>query len=653
MHGNPIRRVVTMLQEMQKSVEKEGETEKELYDKFMCYCETTDGELATSIDQGNTKVSELDSQLQEDTAAKAQMDQDVAQHKSDRTEAEKAMKEATAMRGKEASEFAASSGEMKSNIQAMTAAAAALKKGLSASFLQTQNGAVIRNIVAHTPIIDDTQRDVLMSFLQGGDQMTEGGTDQIIGIVETMLEEMQGDLKEAEESEAAAVATYNGLMQAKMQETSEATKAIETKMARAGELAVAIATGGADLEDSREALDEDTKMKASLKTDCEQKTKEYVERRSNRADEVTALSETIKILNDDDALDLFKKTMPSAPAAPAVFLQTGVSSKRQLHRIEHVLNKLHSMDSAHGANYGLMLLQLKTKHASKNFDHIVKMIDDMVALLKREQADDDKQKEFCDTELRNGANDKAAAEDTIKSIDSKMAELGEVVETTESEIATLKEGIEALDRTVAGATEMRKQQHAEFSSTAAANQAAIELLEMARNRMNKFYNPSMYKAPEPTDAPVYGFTQGAVSFVQVSAHARKQESGGVVQLLSTMIGDVEKDSTAAKMEEDSAQTEYEQTMSEAATKRATDSKLLVTKDAFKAELLSKLDDSKSDRSDQTAILDGLNTKIQDLHSSCDFLLDNYDARKEARTSEIDGLHEGAAVLGSAGFLQRF
>merc|ERR1719326_1638636 len=93
LHGNPIRRVVTMLQEMQKSVEKEGETEKELYDKFMCFCETTDGELATSIDQGNTKVSELDSQLQEDTAAKAQMDQDVAQHKSDRAEAEKAIKE--------------------------------------------------------------------------------------------------------------------------------------------------------------------------------------------------------------------------------------------------------------------------------------------------------------------------------------------------------------------------------------------------------------------------------------------------------------------------------------------------------------------------------------------------------------------------------
>merc|ERR1719163_2320069 len=136
LHGNPIRRVVTMLQEMQKSVEKEGETEKELYDKFMCYCETTDQELAGSIDAGQTKVSELEGQLEQDTAEKSQMDQDVTQHKADREAAEKTVSESTSMREKEASEFAASSGELKANIQAMTGALAAFKKGLSAALLQ-------------------------------------------------------------------------------------------------------------------------------------------------------------------------------------------------------------------------------------------------------------------------------------------------------------------------------------------------------------------------------------------------------------------------------------------------------------------------------------------------------------------------------------
>merc|ERR1719163_1677034 len=191
LHGNPIRRVVTMLQEMAKSVEQEGETEKELYDKFMCYCKKSDADLAASMEAGETKVSELESTVEEDTATKSQMDQDVTQHKADREAAEKAVKESTAMRGKEAAEFAASSGELKANIQAMTGALSALKKGLSAALLQTNVGDVLRNIVQHTPLLGDTQRDLMMSYLQAKDGDTEsmeGGSDQIVGIIETMLE---------------------------------------------------------------------------------------------------------------------------------------------------------------------------------------------------------------------------------------------------------------------------------------------------------------------------------------------------------------------------------------------------------------------------------------------------------------------------------
>ena len=62
------------------------------------------------------------------------------QHEGDREEADKSIKESTAMREKEASEFAASSGEMKANVAAMGKALDALRKGLSASLIQTSVG---------------------------------------------------------------------------------------------------------------------------------------------------------------------------------------------------------------------------------------------------------------------------------------------------------------------------------------------------------------------------------------------------------------------------------------------------------------------------------------------------------------------------------
>merc|ERR1719420_995429 len=103
----------------------------------------------------------------------------------------------------------------------------------------------------------------MMSYLQAkdGDSM-EGGSDQIIGIIETMLESMQSDLKEATDGENQAVAAYEELMKAKGEEISAATKGIETKMARSGELAVSVATASADLEGSKDSLADDTTMKA-------------------------------------------------------------------------------------------------------------------------------------------------------------------------------------------------------------------------------------------------------------------------------------------------------------------------------------------------------------------------------------------------------
>merc|ERR1719498_1425254 len=117
-----------MLQDMQKSVEEEGKKEEDLFDKFMCYCSNGEGALDASISQGKAQVESLTSTVESGTAEKSQLDQDVASHKADRTAAQTVIKESTALREKEASEFAATSGDMKSNIGAMDGALAALKK---------------------------------------------------------------------------------------------------------------------------------------------------------------------------------------------------------------------------------------------------------------------------------------------------------------------------------------------------------------------------------------------------------------------------------------------------------------------------------------------------------------------------------------------
>merc|ERR1719236_96691 len=109
LRANPIRKVVTMLQDMQKTVEAEGKKEEDLFEKFMCYCSGGEGALDASISQGKAQIEQLTSSIERGTAEKSQLDQDLKTHKSDRTAAEATMKESSAMREKEAAEFAGTS----------------------------------------------------------------------------------------------------------------------------------------------------------------------------------------------------------------------------------------------------------------------------------------------------------------------------------------------------------------------------------------------------------------------------------------------------------------------------------------------------------------------------------------------------------------
>merc|ERR1719174_1708539 len=68
-------------------------------------------------------------------------------------------------------------------------------------------------------------------------------------------------------------------------------------------------------------------------------------------------------------------------------------------------------------------------------------------------------------------------------------------DTFSEEIAALETSIKNLDAEVADRTHQRKINHEEFVVELASNQAAVQLLELAKNRMNKFYNPKVYKAP--------------------------------------------------------------------------------------------------------------------------------------------------------------
>merc|ERR1719271_824821 len=303
---------------MQKKVEAEGKKEQELYDKFMCYCKN-----------GVSGLEETDSSVK-------QLNSDVKKAKADRSESEETLGKAKGIRSKEAKAFAKSSADSKTNIAAMGKAITALEKGMGSAFLQTRAASELKRI-SITMDISEADRDVLASFLSNGESDSSEynpASGEITGILKQMKETMEKDLGEAEAAESTALKDFEALTAAKEKQVATLTKEIESKMMRSGEAGVELANMQEDLSDTQKSFAEDKKFLVDITQDCKTKEAEKETNDKLRADELLALADTIKLLNDDDALDLFKKTLPT----PSL-LQLKVSSKAMKQQALMVLSK--------------------------------------------------------------------------------------------------------------------------------------------------------------------------------------------------------------------------------------------------------------------------------------------------------------------------
>jgi predicted RNase H-like nuclease (RuvC/YqgF family) len=113
-----------------------------------------------------------------------------------------------------------------------------------------------------------------------------------------MHDEMTADNTEETAAEAAAIKAYDELMAAKTKEVNSLTKAIESKMTRVGELAVEIVQMKNDLGDTADALEKDKKFLADMAKNCKTKEAEWEVIVKTRNEELLALADTIKALNE-------------------------------------------------------------------------------------------------------------------------------------------------------------------------------------------------------------------------------------------------------------------------------------------------------------------------------------------------------------------
>merc|ERR1719261_566617 len=199
---------------------------------------------------------------------------------------------------------------------------------MGGAFLQTDAAQKLRDLASSSQEMFGDSRQEVMAFLSNSDE--SAGSGQIVGILKQLGDEMAKDLADATKVEDAAIADYNGLVAAKNEEVTTLTTAIEDKITRTGENGLAIEDTKADSKDTAEKLVADKKFLADLKSECAKKEADYAAVSKERQAELLAIADTIKMLNDDAALELFKKTLPSASSFLQLKDSAAVVQKRAL-----------------------------------------------------------------------------------------------------------------------------------------------------------------------------------------------------------------------------------------------------------------------------------------------------------------------------------
>merc|ERR1719150_2858559 len=255
---NPIRKVVTMLQKMQATVEAEAKAELALFEKFMCYCKTAGGDLDADMKESENKIESLTAALKSAKERKSQTEADLKEHQTARVEAKTAMEEATAIRDKEAAAFAKFQEDSETNLAALAKAIPAIEGGMKGSFLQTSASVLLRRYTMERAVLPDETRQELLVFLSGtNSEEYDPQSGQIVGILKQMEEEMDKALADARVAEEEAIKSYDALMEAKTKEVDALTAQIEKEQTRVGDLGVEIAGMENDLEDTRQSLGDD------------------------------------------------------------------------------------------------------------------------------------------------------------------------------------------------------------------------------------------------------------------------------------------------------------------------------------------------------------------------------------------------------------
>jgi len=445
---------------------------------------------------------------------------------------------------------------------------------------------------------------------------------EIFGVLKQLEEEMQGDLKEAQAIEQERAAAFAELRAAKSEEIKNNEAMEEQKEDELANMDSTLAEAKEDLDKEQKVLEEDQTFFKNLNDLCAKGSSDFDERKAARLEEMKAVTETIEILQGDEARDAMSGTFN--------FVQ--ISAGRQSSRRQRVAALLRRAGLRTGS---LDLSVLASSVELDAFTKVKEAMDEMLKMMQTQQADEVKKNDWCKDEIQQNEMTTAKTTDRHADLTAKIAELEQTIKTLGEEIDAGNPQITQNELNLQTATEDRQKENHEFQKTIADQTMTVEVLKKALDRLATFYDfLQKHQQTPPVPQKEYKPSVGA---------------GGVMEMIEKLIHDSQDLMADSKKSESNAQAGYEQLVADTNGSVEALQKEIVAKSAAKSGALKDELSAESSLVDTNKELEGLGKYNADLHKECDYLLKNFDLRQKGRGEEMEAIQQAKQILSGASF----
>jgi len=674
-----VKKVIAMLGDLKKQVLDEGEEEAKAYNKFACFCKDTTVDKTTAIQEGEDAKESLIADIEKLEVKRKELDEKMAKLEKEIEEVEKEIREAKEIRAKEKEEYDRNEEDLSGAISAIAAALQVIKASKPSLAQMNKVSKTVQRaaLLADALGLELTNKEqTALGLLQ--DVPSEDykfHSDSVIEMLEKLQKDFRAKKVEVDKAEAKAVAEFDMLMQEKTDELKRKNKELDDTKKEKEETQAEIAKNSEDLTVVAATLLDDQEYLMELSKMCSDKAKTWDARSKMRADELSALTSAIDILegkvsektsgatlrfaqqtmrvnlavkvaHSEDAMERLEAATESDEAGGVVgFLQRSPGSRSTIKSNPDGRQVVITLLRSKGALLrSAALTSLATAIADDPFAKVKQLIQELIERLLKEASAEAEQKGWCDKSIGEAKQKRRYAAEDIDELNSALAENEAIRDKLTEELDILDKEIKELKEKQEEAEEMRKKEKAENEKTIEDAAAGLEAVQEAITLLDRFYKTaaknkvdlSLTQGPAD-DAPDTGFDAGE-AYTGAQGGAK-----GVIGMLEVIKSDFKRTMAETEKAEAEAKQDHLVFMTETG-------KSLAEKDVAVKEKTKQLDNTEQTISDdkdslksKVEVVTGAIKELLELKEACETGM-SYEERVARREDEIKALKQALCIL---------